>query len=269
VVEGLRDALGDALGDGLAGLYLSGSLALGGFDPPSSDIDVLVGPGRHRRNAGRGGDPAAGRPACDPPGGRRLGGPPRGCVPAGHDPAPLRPQRPDQLPNRGQPSDFCPWSAEPNLGVDLWIDREHGLVIAGPRPSTLIDPIGPLALQAAVRGLLLGFWAGQLEGPAPAWLRPRSDQAFAVLSRCRALYCLEYGRVVSKPASAAWASRRLGPPWPELVARALGWRADQRPDDDRLGATLGPGCRRGRQSANGGLASTRRRSACRIGRRRP
>jgi hypothetical protein len=42
VVGGLRDGLGDALGDELAGLYLSGSLALGGFDPPSSDIDVLV-----------------------------------------------------------------------------------------------------------------------------------------------------------------------------------------------------------------------------------
>jgi hypothetical protein len=42
VVGGLRDGLGDALGDQLVGLYLSGSLALGGFHPPSSDIDVLV-----------------------------------------------------------------------------------------------------------------------------------------------------------------------------------------------------------------------------------
>ena len=122
--------------------------------------------------------------------------------------------------------------------LDRWVAREHGLTIAGPRPSGLIDPIGPQALRAAVRELLLSFWAGQLQGPAPAWLRPRSDQAFAVLSMCRALYCLDHGRVVSKPAAAAWASRRLGPPWPELVARALGWRADQRPDDDGLVATL-------------------------------
>jgi hypothetical protein len=42
VVEGLRDGLGDTLGDQLVGLYLSGSLALGGFHPPSSDVDVLV-----------------------------------------------------------------------------------------------------------------------------------------------------------------------------------------------------------------------------------
>jgi hypothetical protein len=123
--------------------------------------------------------------------------------------------------------------------LDRWVAREHGLVVAGPCPSTLIDPIGPQALQAAVRGLLLGFWAGQLQGPAPAWLRPRSDQAFAVLSMCRALYCLEHGVVVSKPAAAAWASQQLGPPWPELVARALGWRADRRPDDLGLAATLG------------------------------
>jgi hypothetical protein len=42
VVEGLRDGLGQVLGDQLVGLYLSGSLALGGFHPPSSDIDALV-----------------------------------------------------------------------------------------------------------------------------------------------------------------------------------------------------------------------------------
>jgi hypothetical protein len=123
--------------------------------------------------------------------------------------------------------------------LDRWVAREHGLTVAGPRPSSLIDPIGPEVLRAAVRGLLLSFWAGQLQGPAPAWLRPRSDQAFAVLSMCRALYCLVHGEVVSKPAAAAWASRRLSPPWPELIARALGWRTDRRLDDDGLDATLG------------------------------
>lgn len=123
--------------------------------------------------------------------------------------------------------------------LDRWIAREHGLVVAGPHPSTLIDPIGTKTLQAAVRKLLLSFWAGLSSWPAPAWLRPRSDQAFAVLSMCRALYCLEHGKVVSKPAAAAWAIQRLGPPWAELVDQALGWRADHRPDDESLGATLG------------------------------
>ena len=89
-----------------------------------------------------------------------------------------------------------------------------------------------------MRSLLLGFWAGQLDGPPPAWLRPRNYQAFAVLSMCRALYTLEHGEVVAKPVAAAWAGRRLDPPWPDLVARALRWRADERPDDAALPETL-------------------------------
>src|ERR671922_242842 len=51
-VERLRDGVADALGAKLVGLYLGGSLALGGFDRGSSDIDVLVAtarkPGRWR-----------------------------------------------------------------------------------------------------------------------------------------------------------------------------------------------------------------------------
>jgi hypothetical protein len=44
--------------------------------------------------------------------------------------------------------------------------------------------------------------------------------------------------LVSKPVAAAWASRRLGSPWPDLVERALGWRADERVDDRSLEETL-------------------------------
>ena len=44
--------------------------------------------------------------------------------------------------------------------------------------------------------------------------------------------------VVSKPAAAAWAARRLGRPWPALVERALGWRTDERPDDRQLPETM-------------------------------
>ena len=141
----------------------------------------------------------------------------------------------------------------PTWVLDRWVAREHGLVVAGPRPSTLIDPIGPQALQAAVRGLLLGFWAGQLQGPAQAGSRPRSDQAFAVLSMCRALYCLEQGVVVSKPAAAG-----VGEPAARAALAGVGrpglglarGPASRRP---RSGRCPGPGCRRGRQSADGGL----------------
>jgi aminoglycoside adenylyltransferase-like protein len=236
LVEGLWDGLGGALGDELVGLYLSGSLALGGFHPPSSDIDVLVA------TAG----------VLDGPAVQRLTAVHASLRAAGGWAARLEVvYLPVATLRRYDPSDHTsyPIAASdrglalgrqgPTWVLDRWVAREHGLVVAGPRPSTLIDPVGPQALRAAVRGLLLSLWAGQLKGPVPAWLRPRRQQAFAVLSMCRALYCLEHGVVVSKPAAAAWASRQLAPPWPELVARALGWRADPRPDHDGLGATLG------------------------------
>jgi Domain of unknown function (DUF4111) len=126
----------------------------------------------------------------------------------------------------------------PSWVLDRWVAREHGLAVAGPAPRTLIDPIGAEELRAAVRSLVLGFWAGQLDGPPPAWLRPRNYQAFAVLSMCRALHTLEHGEVVAKPVAAAWARRRLGPPWPHQVERALRWRADEHPDDAALPDTL-------------------------------
>ena len=41
-MERLLGGVGEAIGDDLVGLYLGGSLGLGGFDPASSDVDVLV-----------------------------------------------------------------------------------------------------------------------------------------------------------------------------------------------------------------------------------
>ena len=127
----------------------------------------------------------------------------------------------------------------PTWVLDRWVAREHGLVVAGPDPRELIDPIGPGELRAAVLASMLGDWAGRLEpGADLAWLRPRNYQAFAVLTMCRDLYVLEHGVVVSKLVAAAWASRRLGSRWAALVERALGWRADERVDDRSLGETL-------------------------------
>jgi predicted nucleotidyltransferase len=235
-VERLRERLHDALGDELVGLYLSGSLALGGFDQASSDVDVLVATAGvlpqaaldrlarlHAALKAEGGWMARLEVVYLPVAALRR-----------YDPADTR-----RYPIAASDREFALGGQGPSWVLDRWVARQHGLAVAGPAPTALIDPIGPEALRASVRSLLLGFWAGQLDGPPPAWLRPRNYQAFAVLSMCRALYTLEHGEVVSKPAAAAWATRRLDRPCPELVARALRWRADERPDDDALSGTLG------------------------------
>jgi hypothetical protein len=179
VVEGLRDGLGDALGDQLVGLYLSGSLALGGFHPPSSDIDVLVA------TAGVLDEPVVGR-LTELHATLSTAGGWASRLEVVYLPA-VTLRRYDPNDQRSYPiaasgRDLAHHRQSLSWVLDRWVAREHGLTVAGPRPSTLIDPVGPQALRAAVRGLLLSFWAGQLQGPAPAWLRPRSHQAFAVLS---------------------------------------------------------------------------------------
>jgi Domain of unknown function (DUF4111) len=235
-VERLRDGIGEAVGDQLAGLYLHGSLALGDFFPPASDVDF------HAATTGPLADPALERlgamhAALKAEGGwtARLEGV---YLPL----AALRAQDPagGGLPTVGADWDFHLGPPGPTWVLDRWVTREHGVVVTGPDPLELIDPIDPDQLRAAVLGSLLGYWTERTaDGADLAWLRPRNFQAFAILTMCRDLYLLEHGVVVSKPVAAAWAAGRLGRRWPAMAERALAWRADERPDDRHLDQTLG------------------------------
>ncbi|HEX5505864.1 MAG TPA: aminoglycoside adenylyltransferase domain-containing protein [Thermomicrobiales bacterium] len=215
-----------ALGERLVGLCLYGSLSLGDFDPESSDVDFLVVtegelPGEtlaalaalHRRIA------ASGLPWSN-----RLEGSyiPRGAV-RRYDPVNAT------HPTIGADWDFGPGRHGRNWVLERAIVRERGVALWGPPPATLIDPVSPEDLRAAVRAMLHDFWARQLADPD--WLRPRHYQAFAILTMCRALYTLEHGAVASKPVAAAWARGALGPPWAATIDRALRWRPDHAPDD--------------------------------------
>jgi hypothetical protein len=232
-VERLLDGVGECVGDDLVGLYLNGSLALGDFAPRSSDVDVLVAtaqvlPGPvverlrrlHRALHAEGGWAARLEVVYLPLAALRR----------------FDPDDAGEYPIGASDREFALGRQGPTWVLDRWVTREHGVVVAGPDPRELIDPIGPSELRAAVRATLARHWA--LEGQDVAWLRPRNYQAFAVLTICRNLYALERGELVSKPVAAAWARRRLEPPWSALVERALGWRADPRVDDRRLPETL-------------------------------
>lgn len=217
-----------ALGDELVGLYLYGSLALGDFDPEASDVDFLVatrgalGEGHlaalaelHARLA------ASGLPYAD-----RLEG---SYIPVRalrrYDPADNR------HPTIGVDWPFGVAPHGTNWVLERHILREHGRALRGPPPRELVDPVGPDDLRAAVRDLLLGFWARQLAEPAPDWLQPRAYQAFAILTMCRALHTLATDTVASKPVAAEWARRGLDPAWTPLIDRALAARHDFAPGD--------------------------------------
>jgi hypothetical protein len=230
VLDRLLSDVQTILGARFGGLYLYGSLASGDFDRQRSDIDFVVVTtdalpdemlpaleAMHARIAASGLKWAA-----------KLEG---SYIPQ----RALRRYAPDGAP--------CPQINEGRFYVGRhgsdWIIqrhilREHGVVLAGPSPQTLIDPVTPDDLRRAALGSLRAWWAPMLDDPA---CLQRSDyQAYAILTMCRALYTLQRGTVVSKPVAARWAQETLGERWAGLIERALAWHHDA--PMDSLNATL-------------------------------
>jgi len=215
----------EVLGEELVGFYLYGSLSLGDFDPQSSDIDFLI----VTENDIAGLDDLRDMHAAIAASELRY---------ADHLEGSYIPRR---ALRRYDPQD----ATHPTIGVDWefhvewhgsnWIlerhiVREYGIVVWGPPPSTLIDPVAPQAMRAAICEKLRDFWSKQLSGPE--WLHPRDYQALAVLTLCRALYTLSYGDVVSKPRAASWACQTLAPQWRPTIERALTWRRQHVQEND-------------------------------------
>ncbi len=210
----------------LVGFYLYGSLSLGDFDPASSDIDFLVVTTEDLSGTVLEDlrDMHASIASSGLPYATRLEG---SYIPR----VALRRYDPHNAshPTIGVDWEFHVGHHESHWVIERFIVREHGIIIWGPSPKELIDPIPPSALREAVCEKLRIFWQAQLSGPA--WLRPRDYQAFAVLTLCRALYTLKQGTIVSKPEAAAWAYQTLDPEWQPIIKRALIWRQQHAEDD--------------------------------------
>jgi hypothetical protein len=204
------------LGELLVGIYLHGSLATGDFDPLSSDIDFVVVTAEPL--------PDELLPALAKMHARLVAG---GSKWAAKLEGAYISRQALRRYEWGQT--VCAWlgvdghfAREP-LGNDWviqsYVIREHGLIVTGPDPSTLIDPILPEALREAELATLRWWWAPQLENSSR--LHSREYQAYAVLTMCRALYTLHFGTVASKPVAAYWAQMELGKRWAALIQRSL------------------------------------------------
>jgi aminoglycoside adenylyltransferase-like protein/nucleotidyltransferase-like protein len=201
----------------MVGMYLYGSLSSGDFDPQTSDIDFLVVTtsslsdraiaeleAMHYRIWKSGLKWAA-----------KLEG---SYIPKRdirrHDPR----SAPCPTVNEGQ---FYLDKRGSDWIIQRHVIREQGIVLAGPDPKTLIDPVGPNDIRKAVKGVLQEWWFPMLENPA--WLKDHGDEyhAFAILTMCRALHSLEHGTIVSKPTAARWAQKELGGEWSQVIEQAL------------------------------------------------
>lgn len=225
VLEKLLAGIHATLGDELVGLYLYGSLSSGDFDPRSSDIDfaavtraeltpekIATLEQMHQTLWASGLKWA-----------KKLEGayPPSSLI-RRHDP--------------GGPA--CPAVNEgefyvSGLGSDWIIQRhiirEYGLVLFGPDPKTLIDPVSPDEIRGAIRGILNEWWFPMLENPS--WLVERGPEyhAYAVISMCRSLHGIKHGTIVSKPVAAHWAMEAY-PQWCELIETGLASQDGTGPD---------------------------------------
>lgn len=208
------------------GMYLYGSLSSGDFDPNSSDIDFLVVTTNvlsdgtvskleemHHRIWNTGSKWAS-----------KLEG---SYV---HQKL-IRRHDPDGAP--------CPTVNEGKFFVDRrgsdWIIQRHvirecGVVLEGPDPKILIDPVSTDDIRGAILGILHEWWFPMLDNPS--WLRDGVSgyRSFAVITMCRVLHGLEYGEIVSKPKAIDWTREKLDASWQPLIDKAVAVSKHQEED---------------------------------------
>jgi Domain of unknown function (DUF4111)/Nucleotidyltransferase domain len=109
-------------------------------------------------------------------------------------------------------SDHC------NTLVVRWVLREHGVILAGPNPATLLNPIPVDALRQEIR-TTISTWGQQILDDPDRYAN-RFYQAYIVLNYCRMLHDLAKGCPGSKRAGAMWAKASLDPVWSPLIDRA-------------------------------------------------
>jgi predicted nucleotidyltransferase len=228
LLEGLLSGMRAVLRDRLVGLYLYGSLTTGDFDPQISDIDLL---------AAVAGDVNAGEFEAL----RQM------HIEFARDNREwddridvaylslraLRTFRDERsamaLITPGEP--FHVAEAGREWLTNWYAVRETGVALFGPPAQTLIDPISREESAECVRGYV-AEWGERIRG-----VRARKEQAYAILSMCRALYLHKVGEQASKRQAALWARREL-PQWSGLIGSALAWREAWRDEDVDHEATL-------------------------------
>jgi predicted nucleotidyltransferase len=132
-------------------------------------------------------------------------------------------------------SDHC------NKALVRWTLREHGIVLAGPDPKTLVDPVSPTDLRQESLQIMPKLHAWAKEVLTPEAQNNRWSQSYVLISSCRLLYTMREGTITSKLQAVRWAQANLESHWHDLIERAwqdrpnpsLKSRLQADPDDSR------------------------------------
>jgi hypothetical protein len=231
LLETLLSDVQSILSEELIGFYLDGSLALGDFDPTTSDVDFIAAIARPLSSPAFGALAAMHRRIRDS--GRPMATELEGSYI--HLSALCRHDTADAIfPNleRGPQEVLKLKEHHSDWVIHRYTVREHGIVLFGPPPATLIDPVSADDVRMATAGVLRFWWATP---EAAAYVRDAAPEVLAVYvapTMCRALYALEYGAVVSKPVACRWAVATQDAHWRPIIEGALGGQIDEAMRDE-------------------------------------
>jgi predicted nucleotidyltransferase len=239
ILQELVQSIQSILGCRLIGMYLEGSLANGDFDLDRSDIDFVVVTDQdvsedtylalqamHTRINQIGSGWAI-----------QL----EGSYISRHALRRFDPQH-AQYPNIERGYGEClkmAYHDEPWI-IHRYILRERGIMITGPDPKTLIDPVSPHDLRRAMLPLLHG-WVSQMLHDPDEIIRRGYPSSYIVLTLCRILYTLQLGDVVSKPKAARWVQATVSESWKTFIDRVwveLQYNQPLTPDTEAMDQTL-------------------------------
>jgi predicted nucleotidyltransferase len=101
--------------------------------------------------------------------------------------------------------------------------REYGIVVEGPPIESLIATISLTELRQALWDLVDYWWLPMCD--VPTSLEDEAYRTYAIFTMCRLLYTTQHGQVVSKIKAGHWAVETLDTRWESLVQRALDHRS--------------------------------------------
>ena len=218
VLNSLTGEIALILGEILVGVYLTGSLSYGDFNPENSDIDLLViikNPISEEKlealkkmhlDVERNNDKWAKRIECS-------------YVLLEMLPSILPPKTPRPYIGEGIFYPEAPYGNE--WIINQYLLYNHGISLLGPDFKILVKPIDIEDVRAACIQDLFEEWDPKIYNPE--WLNNSHYQSYIVLNLCRILYTVMRHATTTIKVSASWVKCELAPRWSSLIQTAEDW----------------------------------------------
>ncbi len=115
--------------------------------------------------------------------------------------------------------------------INWYVVRNNGQTLVGSPPEAVIAPITTEEFIETVK-VHARWWQTRIDD-----MEQRKEQAYAILTLCRALYTVKNAEQVSKIQAASWVANEY-PDWAPTIQNAVKWRKAWREPVENASATL-------------------------------